>query len=49
MEKKPADSTGWAKQCLANASQSQAGYALLMITLIVIAAVVVLPVVRMLG
>ncbi len=45
----PADSTGWAKQCLANASQSQAGYALLMITLIVIAAVVVLSVVRMLG
>ena len=36
-------------QCLSNATQSQAGYALLMITLIVIAAVVVLSVVRMLG
>ena len=45
----PADSTGWAKQCMDNATQSQAGYGLLMITLIVIAAVVVLSVVRMLG
>lgn len=45
----PASSTGWAAQCLENASQSQAGYALLMISLIVIAAVVVLSVVRMLG
>ena len=48
-ETTPADSTGWASQCLSNATQSQAGYALLMITLIVIAAVVVLSVVRMLG
>ena len=45
----PASSTGWAAQCLDNASQSQAGYGLLMISLIVIAAVVVLTVVRMLG
>ena len=45
----PASSTGWASQCLNNAEQSQAGYGLLMITLIVIAAVVVLSVVRMLG
>ena len=45
----PASSTGWAAQCLSNAEQAQAGYALLMITLIVIAAVVVLSVVRMLG
>lgn len=45
----PANSEGWAAQCLSNAEQSQAGYALLMITLIVIAAVVVLSVVRMLG
>lgn len=45
----PASSTGWAKQCLDNSAQSQNGYALLMITLIVLAAVVVLTVVRMLG
>ena len=45
----PASSTGWAAQCLANEAQSQAGYSLLMITLIVVAAVVVLTVVRMLG
>ncbi|MBT7824570.1 MAG: hypothetical protein HN605_05190 [Thaumarchaeota archaeon] len=45
----PASSTGWAQQCLQNESQSQAGYSLLMITLIVVAAVVVLTVVRMLG
>lgn len=45
----PASSTGWALQCLQNESQSQAGYSLLMITLIVVAAVVVLTVVRMLG
>ncbi|MBT4328120.1 MAG: hypothetical protein HOD60_14640 [Candidatus Nitrosopelagicus sp.] len=45
----PSASTGWAGQCLQNAEQAQAGYALLMITLIVIAAVVVLSVVRMLG
>ena len=45
----PASSTGWAKQCLANNTQSQAGYNLLIITLIVLAAVVVLTVVRMLS
>jgi hypothetical protein len=45
----PASSTGWAASCISNAEQSQAGYGLLMITLIVIAAVVVLSVVRMLG
>ena len=44
-----ADSTGWASQCLSNNTQSQAGYALLIITLIVLAAVVVLTVVRMLA
>lgn len=45
----PADSTGWAAQCIANNEQSQAGYNLLIITLIVLAAVVVLTVVRMLS
>ncbi len=45
----PANSTGWALQCMSNETQAQAGYALLMITLIVIAAVIVLSVVRMLG
>ena len=44
-----ADSTGWASQCLTNNTQSQAGYNLLIITLIVLAAVVVLTVVRMLS
>jgi len=48
-ETTPADSTGWASQCLANNTQSQAGYNLLIITLIVLAAVVVLTVVRMLS
>ena len=45
----PANSEGWAAQCLANETQAQAGYSLLMITLIVIAAVIILSVVRMLG
>lgn len=45
----PANSTGWAAQCIANNEQSQAGYNLLIITLIVLAAVVVLTVVRMLS
>lgn len=44
-----AAATGWAKQCVANNTQSQAGYNLLIITLIVLAAVVVLTVVRMLS
>ena len=44
-----ANATGWAAQCVANNVQAQAGYALLIITLIVLAAVVVLTVVRMLG
>ncbi len=44
-----ANSTGWASQCVSNNTQSQAGYALLIITLIVLAAVVVLTVVRLLG
>jgi len=43
-----ANATGWAAQCVANNTQAQAGYALLIITLIVLAAVVVLSVVRML-
>lgn len=41
--------TGWALQCETNNTQSQAGYNLLIITLIVLAAVVVLAVVRMLS
>ena len=45
----PTDSTGWALQCLESNEQSQAGYNLLIITLIVLAAVVVLTVVRMLS
>ncbi len=42
-------SIGWALQCATNNTQSQAGYNLLIITLIVLAAVVVLTVVRMLS
>ena len=42
-------STTWAGQCETNNTQSRAGYGLLIITLIVLAAVVVLTVVRMLG
>ena len=41
--------TGWAGQCEQNNQQAQAGYGLLMITLIVISAVVILSVVRMLA
>ena len=41
--------TGWSLQCETNNTQSQAGYNLLIITLIVLAAVVVLTVVRMLA
>ena len=44
-----ADQTGWALQCIRNQTQSQAGYNLLIITLVVLAAVVVLTVVRMLS
>jgi hypothetical protein len=44
-----ANATGWAAQCVSNNAQAQSGYALLIITLIVLAAVVVLTVVRMLG
>ena len=44
-----ATQTGWALQCESNNTQAQAGYALLIITLIVLAAVVVLTVVRMLA
>ena len=44
-----AGQTGWAAQCVRNQTQSQAGYNLLIITLIVLAAVVVLTVVRMLS
>lgn len=43
------NSTGWALQCIANNEQSQNGYNLLMIVLIVISAVIVLTVVRMLS
>ena len=45
----PATSTGWALQCVTNNEQSQAGYGLLMVSLIVLAAAVVLIVVRMLS
>ena len=41
-------STGWAGACVDSKVQSQSAYALLLITLIVIAAVVILSVVRML-
>jgi len=44
-----AEQSGWSNQCLTNNQQSQAGYNLLIITLIVLAAVVVLTVVRMLS
>ena len=40
---------GWAGQCLSNNSQAQSGYGLLMVSLIVLAAAVVLIVVRMLS
>ncbi len=41
--------TGWALQCENNNAQSQSGYGLLMVSLIVLAAAVVLIVVRMLS
>ena len=41
--------TGWAAQCYANNAQAQSGYGLLMVSLIVVAAAVVLIVVRMLS
>ncbi len=41
--------TDWTLQCIQNNTQSQSGYALLIIVLIVLAAVVVLTVVRMLA
>lgn len=44
-----ATQTGWALACENANTQSQSGYALLIITLIVLAAVVVLTVVRMLA
>ena len=43
-----ADSTGWASQCLANNTQSQSAYTLLIVILVVVAAVAILSVVRML-
>lgn len=42
------NSTGWAEACLDSNTQSQSAYSLLLITMIVIAAVVILSVVRML-
>ena len=45
----PADVEGWALQCVNNNAQSQSGYGLLMVSLIVLAAAVVLIVVRMLS
>lgn len=44
-----ATQTGWAAACENANSQSQAGYGLLIVTLIVLAAAVVLTVVRMLS
>ena len=41
--------TGWAAQCYTANQQSQSGYGLLMVSLIVLAAAVVLIVVRMLS
>ena len=41
--------TGWAEQCVTNSEQSQSGYGLLMVSLIVLAAAVVLIVVRLLS
>lgn len=41
--------TGWAAQCFTAQAQSQSGYGLLMVSLIVLAAAVVLIVVRMLS
>ena len=41
--------TGWAAQCYSNNTQAQSGYGLLMVSLIVLAAAVVLIVVRMLS
>ena len=40
--------TGWKKTCQDIAAQSQSGYALLIVTLIIIAAITILIVVRML-
>ena len=47
-ESTPADSTGWAEQCLDNNTQTQNAFALLVIVLIGVAAVVILTVVKML-
>lgn len=44
-----ATQTGWAAQCETNNAQAQSGYGLLMVTLIVLAAAVVLVVVRLLS
>ena len=44
-----ATQTGWAAACENSNAQSQAGYGLLIVTLIVLAAAVVLTVVRMLS
>ena len=44
-----ANSTGWAKQCVANNTNAQSGYALLLVSVIVFAAVIILSIVRLLG
>ena len=44
----PANSTGWAKQCIDNNASTQSAFALLVIVLIVVAAVVILTVIKML-
>jgi len=41
--------TGWASQCFSSQAQAQSGYGLLMVSLIVLAAAVILIVVRMLA
>ena len=43
------DKNSWAYQCAVNSSQSQSAYGLLMVTLVIMAAAVVLLVVRMLA
>lgn len=43
------NSTGWALTCVNNNSNAQAGYALLLVAVIVFAAVIILSIVRLLG
>lgn len=45
----PASSTGWALACVTTNTNAQSGYALLIISVIVFAAVIILSIVRLLG